>query len=247
MSESNQHNHIDRFQLGAGPDRRGSLIDIAIYLGAGLGFFLIEELLREYNLFPYPGLFDGALSLILSFFVVAGIMKWRGQSWGDFGLRRPERKRTIPLWGFVVLLVNIVAQLTIVPLLAMLFNLPAPDFSRYDVLTGNLGLFITVVIGAMITGGFIEEFIYRGLMVDRLARIFGGGKRGFILAAGASGIPFGLIHFEWGIGGMFTTAVMGGVLGYMYLATKRNLWPLIAAHATLDLILLWQMYLGVLS
>ena len=72
----------------------------------------------------------------------------------------------------------------------------------------------------------------------------------FSAAAGAavlSGIAFGLIHFEWGFGGIVSTAVMGATLGFMFLATRRNLWPLIAAHATLDFILMLQVYLGVLG
>ena len=98
----------------------------------------------------------------------------------------------------------------------------------------------------MVTGGFIEEFIYRGLMVDRLARIFGGGKRGLVWAGLSCGVPFGLIRFQWGVGGMIGTAVMGSAPGLMYLATRRNLWPLIAGHATLDAILMAQVYYGVI-
>ena len=147
----------------------------------------------------------------------------------------------------MVLIVSVVAQLTIVPLLARVLNAPAPDFSRYDIIRANLPVFLIAAGGSMITGGFIEEFIYRGLMIDRLGRIFGGGKRGLRLGALLCGVPFGLIHFQWGVGGMLVTAVMGSVLGLMYLATRRNLWPLIAAHATLDFVLMLQVYLGVLT
>lgn len=37
---------------------------------------------------------------------------------------------------------------------------------------------------------------------------------------------------------MLLTMVMGSVLGLMYLMAKRNLWPLIPAHATLDALLM---------
>jgi membrane protease YdiL (CAAX protease family) len=233
--------------LGKGPGRLGAIVDILVYLGAALGFWGLEELLRYVDKFPYPGLFDGAMSLVLSFFVVVGIMKLRGQSWSHFGLKKPRHWWTIPLWGFIVLLVVVALQTTIVPLLSKLLNLPAPDLSRYDVIKGNLSVFLLAAIGVMITGGFIEEFIYRGFMVDRIGRVLGGGKWGVRLAALLCGIPFGLVHFQWGIGGMFVTVIMGSVLGLMYLATRRNLWPLIAAHATLDFIMLLQVYLGLLS
>lgn len=233
--------------FGPGPGRVGAGVDIVIYLAAALGFWGIEEWLRAVDLFPYPGFFDGALSLFMSFFVVVGLMKWRGQGWGALGLKKPRRWWFIPVWGLVILVVNVVAQLTIVPLIAMAVKAPPPDFSRYDILYQNLPLLLMAIPGTMITGGFIEEFIYRGLMIDRLGRLLGGDRRALVLAALLNGVPFGLIHFQWGVGGMLLTAVMGAVLGLMYLLTKRNLWPLIAAHATLDAILMLQVYYGVIG
>ena len=40
---------------------------------------------------------------------------------------------------------------------------------------------------------------------------------------------------------------MGAGLGLMDLATRRNPWPLVAAHAVLDLLLMRQVYAGMLS
>jgi len=236
-----------RFELGPGPGRLGALIDIGLYLVSAVAFFGVEEILRAAGWFPYPGLADGVLSLLLGFFVVAWLMKRRGQSWPDLGLKRPRRWWSIPGWALAVLTVTILLQLTLVPLVGRLFGLPPPDMSRYDPLVGNFPLFIVCAIGTMITGGFIEELIYRGLIVDRLARLFGGTKRAVVLAALLCGVPFGLIHFKWGVGGMMSTSVMGAGLGLMYLATRRNLWPLIAAHALLDLLLMYQVYSGMLS
>jgi membrane protease YdiL (CAAX protease family) len=232
----------ETFRLGPGPSRVGALVDILIYVAAGLVFYGIEEALRAADRFPFPGVFDGGMTLVASFFVVVALMKWRGQSWPAFGLKRPERWWTIPVWGLVIIVVNIVGQLAVVPLLAALVKAPAPDLSRYNIIYQNLPMLLIVMPGAMITGGFIEEFIYRGMMIDRLGRAFGGGRRGLILAALLNGVPFGLIHFEWGFGGMLVTTVMGSILGIMYLVTKRNLWPLIAAHASLDAILMLQVY-----
>lgn len=236
----------ERFELGPGPGPAGALIDIVLYFAAAGAIFGVEELLRATGWFPYPGLFDGAMSLLFSFFVAAWLMKWRGQSWRAMGLKRPARWWTIPVWGLAVMVVIVVSQITLVPILAAIFDLPPPDLSRYDPIIGNFPLFIVASIGVMITGGFIEEFIYRGLMVDRLARLFGGTRAAIILAALLCGAPFGLIHFKWGIGGMMSTTILGATLGLMYLATRRNLWPLIAAHALLDLLLMVQVYTGML-
>jgi membrane protease YdiL (CAAX protease family) len=207
----------------------------------------VEEWVRAAGRFPLPGLLDGAPTLVGSFFVAVGLMRRRGQGWDAFGLKRPRRWWSIPAWGFVVLVVNVVAQLTVVPLLSALLNVPPADLTRYDAMRGNLKVFAIVTPGAMLTGGFMEEFLYRGMMIDRLARILGGGKRSALFAALACGIPFGLVHFQWGVGGILLTTVMGTVLGLMYLATRRNLWPLVIGHATMDFILLLQVYRGAIG
>jgi len=237
----------DRYDLGPGPGRIGSLLDIVIYFAAAMAAFGVEEILRAFGWFPYPGLFDGALSLLIGFFAVVWLMKRRGQGWPALGLRRPARWWSIPVWAIAVFAVTVVLQLTIVPLLAVVFDLPPPDLSRYDVIVGNFPLFLVSTLGAMVTGGFIEEVIYRGFMVDRLARLLGGTKGAVVLGALLCGVPFGLIHFKWGIGGIMSTAVMGASLGLMYLATRKNLWPLIVAHASLDFILMLQVYTGALT
>lgn len=229
----------------AGRRRWTAAVDILLTLAASGLLYGLEMGLQSVGLLPESGMYTGAVTLVGTFFFVWWLVRRRGEGLATLGLRRPPTWWFVPAWGLVVLVVNIAAQLTLSPALAALFNLPAPDVSQYAVLRGNLGLFLSTTAGAMVTGGFIEEVIYRGLMVDRLSRLFGGGPRGSVLGALTCGVPFGLIHFEWGLGGILVTAVMGATLGFMYLATRRNLWPLVAAHAALDLILMLQAYLGV--
>jgi uncharacterized protein len=224
--------------------RRKAGVDILLTVLVSGALYALELGLQRAGVLPPSGLYTGVITLVGTFLFVWWLVRWRGESLSVLGLRRPPTWWFIPLWGFIVLVVNIAAQLTLVPALAALFDLPAPDVSQYNVLRGNFRLFLVAALGSMITGGFIEEIVYRGLMIDRLTTLFGGGQRGRVLAALGCGVPFGLVHFEWGLGGVFVTAVMGATLGLMYLATRRNLWPLVAAHASLDLILMVQAYLG---
>jgi membrane protease YdiL (CAAX protease family) len=228
-----------------GMTRSAAALDIILLVAAGIVFYGIEELLRAVGLFPFPAALDGVVALIATFFAALAIMKRSGQSWHAFGLRSPRRWWSIPAWALAVLVVNLIAQNTLVPWLSGQLGSEPPDFSRYDVLYQNLPMLLLVMPGAMITGGFMEEFIYRGIMIDRLGRLFGGGRTALLLAALLNGLPFGIIHFEWGMGGILLTTVMGSVLGLMYLATGRNLWPLVVAHATLDAMLMIMLYSGI--
>lgn len=225
--------------------RAQAAADILLVVLAALAAYAFEEALRELGFFPFPAAFDGVLTLVTAFAAAAAILRWRGHDWSRIGLRKPPNWWFIPVWALVVLVVNAVFQSTLVPFLAGALQLDPPDFSRYDVIYQNLPMLLLVAAGAMVTGGFIEEFIYRGLMIDRLSVIFGGGRVGLVAAALLNGLPFGLIHFEWGIGGILMTTVMGSVLGLMFLVTRRNLWPLIVAHATLDGVLMTLLYFGI--
>jgi membrane protease YdiL (CAAX protease family) len=227
--------------------RGAALADVLLtVLVSGL-LYAAELGLQQIGVVPESGLYTGVITLVGTLLFVIWLVRWRGEGLAALGLRRPPTWWFIPAWGLAVLGVNVALQLTVVPALGALLGLPAADVSQYAVLRGNLPMFLAVAAGAMFTGGFIEEVVYRGLMVDRLARVFGGGRRGRLLGALACGIPFGLIHYEWGVGGILLTAVMGSTQGLMFLVTRRSLWPLVVAHAGLDLILLAYAYLGLLG
>lgn len=148
----------------------------------------------------------------------------------------------IPAFGLLVLVVQIIARLFITPALAKALGGQTLDLSFYDYLYQDLGMTVLTMVGAMFTGGFIEEVLYRGFMIHRLTAVFGGGRWALYAAALLNALPFGLIHYEWGFGGIILTTVMGAVMGLMYLVTKRNLWPLIMAHAIMDAILISTLY-----
>ncbi len=228
--------------------RRGAAVADVLLTVLVSGLLYAAELgLRRLGVLPESGLYTGVITLVGTFLFVIWLVRWRGEGLAALGLRSPPTWWFVPAWGFFVLGVNVALQLTVVPALGAFLGLPAADVSQYAVLRGNLPLFLAVAAGAMFTGGFIEEVVYRGLMLDRLARLFGGGRRGRLLGALACGVPFGLVHYEWGMGGILLTAVMGSTQGLMFLATRRNLWPLVVAHAGLDLILLVYAYLGMLG
>jgi len=226
--------------LGRGAARADVVLTVLV---SGL-LYAAELGLQHVGVLPESGLYTGVITLVGTLLFVVWLVRWRGEGLAALGLWTPPTWWFIPAWGLAVLALNVALQLTVVPALGALLGLPAADVSQYAVLRGNLPMFLGVAAGAMFTGGFVEEVVYRGLMVDRLARLFGGGRRGRVLGALACGVPFGLVHYEWGVGGILLTAVMGSTQGLMFLATRRNLWPLVVAHAGLDLILLTYAYLG---
>lgn len=82
-----------------------------------------------------------------------------------------------------------------------------------------------------LAAGLGEELAYRGYVLGPLA-----GVLGVTGAAVVSSVIFGLLHAYQGVLGVARTAALGGILAWGYLASG-SLWPAVAAHALLDVLL----------
>ncbi len=184
------------------------------------------------------------LSISLVFLLI--VSKLRGVSWRDFGLTRSQSwLRTLLMSLGMALAVLGAVVLVINPLLNALPNLPPRDMSRFDALAGNLPNLLIQLVVVWITAGFLEEFIFRGYLMNRLFDIQGREtKLAWVFALVGHAAIFGLVHAYQGPMGMVKTAAIGSVFGLAYLAVERNLWPLIIAHGLIDSIDMVSHYLG---
>ena len=123
-------------------------------------------------------------------------------------------------------------------------DLPEPDFSRHGEVAGNLAAAITLALVLPFTAALPEEIIYRGFLIGRLTEVFGRDLLGATLSVCISAMIFGSIHFQWGLGGMIMTVIMGLVWGVAYLMCDRNLWVVILAHSAGHWLFAWQLYLA---
>jgi len=85
--------------------------------------------------------------------------------------------------------------------------------------------------GLSLAAGAGEELAYRGYVIPVL-----GAVTGAPVAAAVSSLVFGILHVYQGPLGMARTALLGGVLAWGFLASG-SLWPPMAAHAFLDILL----------
>lgn len=82
-----------------------------------------------------------------------------------------------------------------------------------------------------LAAGLGEELAYRGYVLGPLGSVLG-----VTGAAVVSSAVFGVLHAYQGVLGVARTAVLGGILAWGYLASG-SLWPAVAAHALLDVLL----------
>jgi membrane protease YdiL (CAAX protease family) len=136
-----------------------------------------------------------------------------GGSLSQLGLTRPKRWWTVPFWVLGIFIAFVIAQVLVPQLLAPVFEVPAPDMSRYDFIRGDALAAISMALLLPLTAAIPEELVYRGFLIRQFERLYGNVRTGPILAVLSQALVFGLVHFQWGLGGIVMTSIMGLVWG----------------------------------
>jgi len=114
------------------------------------------------------------LGLIISFVILWASSRLRGANWSDFGLTRPKSWfRTILMSLGVALAVLGAVVLVINPIVNTIPNVEPRDMSRFGYLTGSLPNLIIQLVNVWITAAFLEEFMFRGYLMNRLVDLQG--------------------------------------------------------------------------
>ena len=221
---------------------RHELTDIAIVALVSVVAFLGE--LAAAGFLPWGAEARGVIAVLAGAGAAVTITLRRGGSLAGLGLRRPRRWLTVPVWALGILVVFVVAQNVAPLLVAPFFDLPQPDMSRYNAVRGNAAAAVSLAIILPLTAAIPEEILYRGFLIERLARLFAGTRGATILAVLIQALIFGSVHFQWGVGGVVFAAIMGAVWGFAFLLCGRNLWITIIAHSMAHLALVAQLYLS---
>lgn len=182
--------------------------------------------------------------------LIALSSRLRGQPLSEIGLTFSQPSLRSALWFMLKsALIFVLAMLGFALGGAIMVNVvdmqAGADLSNYNYLRGNFGMFLASWIGVLFVSSFGEEVVYRGFLISRLEALFGSNPRvALVSAVVVSSLVFGVAHFAWGIVGIVQTSFMGLALATCYVVLKRNLWPLIAAHAIMDTLLLLQLFLA---
>ncbi len=220
--------------------RRSLLADIAAVALVSVLAFLGE--LAAADRLPWGEEARGVIAVLAGAAAAVAITLGRGGSLADLGFGRPKRWVTVPAWALGILVAFVVAQNAVPLLVAPFFDLPEPDLSRYDGVRGNVVAAISLAVALPLTAAIPEEILYRGFLIGRFTRLFGTSAAAPFLAVLAQALVFGSVHFQWGLGGIVVTAIMGAVWGFGYLLCGRNLWIVIIAHSMAHLALVAQLY-----
>ncbi|MEO1038805.1 MAG: CPBP family intramembrane glutamic endopeptidase [Pseudomonadota bacterium] len=224
-----------------------AIIDITLIIGAAAG---VQALVHPFA-WQYASLPAAFCVILLSTFLI----RKRGWRWVDFGLRGPSSFRgvliTLGQAALTLISVMVIAAIVAVSLDAVLER-PEDPLARFDGIQGDWRVYLMWLALGWIVGGFIEEMVFRGFLINRVETLLTGVApvvKTTMLSGLAIIVPaalFGLAHVYYrGLHGALVVTAVGITFGAFYLMFGRRLWPLILAHGGIDTIVLTAYYLGV--
>jgi len=148
----------------------------------------------------------------------------------DIGLK-PVRRRDFFRALEVVGVIGVVF-VVIAPALIFLLGPLSPSAAITEQPQDLRGFVIDIVVFTWIAAALGEEFVFRGVILNRFEALFGAGTGGVFAAALMQAVWFGAGHASQGITGVALTSTLGFALAIYFLTrAERSLLPLIIAHA----------------
>jgi uncharacterized protein len=199
-----------------------ALVAVTFLLDAVLGAFIAAPINLE------RGFVFDAIGKMLLVGVAWGLIRLRGETLADIGLKRPASWMRTFMIGI---------GLAAIVFIAMYLSEKAGfrrELSKFKDVQGNLELAVLGVFYALIGVGFYEEFMFRGFLMPGLAMVFGAGRGAWIAACVVQGALFGLAHAYQNPFGIAITGTLGVLMGLLVLASGRNLSPVIIGHGLFD-------------
>ena len=203
------------------------LIDIILLAAAAVGMEMAIGAIYVPGSLESAVIFDAATKIPAILFAWL-LIRWRGETLADIGLKRPHR------WGRTFLLGLLIAAILYAAIYISEQAGLRRDLSQFKAVQGNLQLALYDVVYAFIGAGFYEEFMFRGFLFHGLAMLFGASRGAWIAACVAQAALFGGAHSYQNPVGIAITGMIGLFMGFLFLATGRNLWAPIIGHGLYD-------------
>lgn len=169
------------------------------------------------------------ISLIFIYKANGNKLKDIGLLWPTYGSTKLRSLLFTALWAFFIILIGLVSGSIVMESFDLIVGAVTDSPARKSVLVGNLPLLLLTPLMWLAVIG--EELLFRGFIMNYLAKKLGGTTKSWVLAIVISSLIFGLAHFWQGARGIVGASVLALIWGSAYYRCGRNLWPTIIAHS----------------
>jgi uncharacterized protein len=217
------------------------LVILATLFGVKSALLQIEELWT----------YAGPISLLASVIVASWRLRRNGESWSELGLKKPVKLGKMLMWSLILLVLTMASGIVIELIVSTAVGDRSASIdpryaNRFADLPGNLASYLYWVVVSWVVGGFVEEMLFRGMLISRFERLFAAFPFASWTAVLLQSILFGQQHYYYqGWSGALATGGLALISGVFYLLLKRTLWPLILSHGLANMIGLSLIFAGV--
>lgn len=187
----------------------------------------------------------GVIIAFIGISLYLSIGKKRLQKWQSIGFQNPNKwvKLILITFGLAVI-IELSFSIIITPIIEQVTH-NKPDISQYDFIRDNLASLLLMILVGWIVGGFIEEIVFRGFLLNRISAFFSNKNTGDIIGIIITSAAFGFSHLYQGWSGVISTGLVAVVLGILFIKSKKVLWYTIFTHGFIDLIGLTLIYFDI--
>lgn len=206
-----------------------------------LNYLIFTYFSNEFLEFTSPGFWLFWLNNIFLLSVLIFTKQAMPWSWNELGLAKPKAWWKPILTFLLTFGCVVIFSQSVSPLIIDTFGKHQNISFVYSV-KGNLPGLIYLLIVVWVTAAFLEEIIFRALLINSFDILLGKSGLSALAAVFISAIIFSGIHAYQGLTGILTTGAMGIIFGVAYLFNGRRIWPLILMHGLIDTIMLVGVY-----
>lgn len=229
------------------PTTKQVFIDLACVLGT---LIVVKTSLLK---IPAMWTFAGPISLLCALAMATWRLSVAKQNWKTLGLMNDVNTLKLVLWTLAALVSTMLIG-NVVGSLAEQFladpNIANSELNRamsgrFADLPGNVSVYLFWLITAWVIGGFTEELLFRGFMIQRFEKLYQQLPFAIGLAVVTQALIFGQQHYYYqGLAGVAAMCVIAIISGVIYVLAKRRLWPLIISHGLANTIGLTMLLLS---
>ena len=215
-----------------------ALVDLVIIMAT---LIIVKQSMLTVSTF-----YAGPVSTLSAMLLATYLLRRRGLSWHDLGLRYPES--WLKTLGLAILTFFVFAlTMNFAGVLADMFFEDVGASGRFDHIEGNWSAYIVVMLLTWTHASLFEELLFRAFVINRASSYLGGGLVADLTAAVFSAVFFGYRHYYYqGMNGAITTGAAGLAFALLYLwFGKKNILPLVFAHGTMNSIGMTFRFLGI--
>jgi uncharacterized protein len=183
-----------------------------------------------------------AIGIVAAALIIGVFILYRKQGLDAIGFFTPINWLATILWSLGLGIgLSFVSALVIEPIIERSTGQPI-NLDVFEKIRENWKQLLIMLVTAWVLASFLEEMIFRGYLMSEIGNIIG--RTGVFASIGLliSATVFGFAHWYQGRSGALTAAIMGLILGDIFIWSGYNLWMPIFTHMVIDTVGLLLVY-----